>query len=403
MTSTLAVPSKAPATASSSRPGRTRPTTNAEILRWALLGTIALLCLVMIDVHRYGGDNPVSLIQPGQKGSATALFTKDFPTLEQPPGSGLDGQLYYAIARDPIHLNETARYLDGPRYRLQRPLLPWLAWVLHPTGGGNGLVFALFTICLAGSILGALATGWLSRRWGGPAWVALLFPLLPGAWWSLRVTVSDALALALALTAIALAEQRKLGGAVAVGALAVLAKEPAILVLGGWWLAHRSRRNFSVVAVPAAVALAWMVWLRLHVPAVSASSTQDITVPGRGLVQAWHEVWGLGNERVGMACTLAGLAIGLLALIWRGLRHPLGWAIAVQLLFMLSMGLNPTAMTFGATRMAMPVTVLSILALATPNARRTGPGPSVSGEWTGEHLGTDSTDVPVLVGHRVPT
>ena len=69
-----------------------------------------------------------------------------------------------------------------------------------------------------------------------------------------------------------------------------------------------------------------------------------------------------------MACTLGGLALGGVALWKRGLRHPLGWALAIQLAFILVMGVNPTSVNFGATRMAMPAMMVAVLALATPNA-----------------------------------
>src|SRR5699024_4294860 len=137
----------------------------------------------------------------------------------------------YAIARDPLHVDETADHLDGPRYRLQRPLLPWLAWALHPTGGGLPLVYALVTVGLLGVALGAVATGALSQLLRGPAWLGVLFPLLPRTYWSLRVTVSDALALALALAALACSARDRSVAAVALGVLAVLAKEPVVLVL----------------------------------------------------------------------------------------------------------------------------------------------------------------------------
>ena len=69
-----------------------------------------------------------------------------------------------------------------------------------------------------------------------------------------------------------------------------------------------------------------------------------------------------------MACTLTGFGLGALALVRSGLRHPLGWAIAIQLAFLSVMGSNPTGINFGATRMAVPVTILAILALVTPDA-----------------------------------
>ncbi|WP_421120344.1 hypothetical protein ACE2AJ_03225 [Aquihabitans daechungensis] len=341
-----------------------------DIVRWSLLGLVGLLLLVMVDVSRHGGGNPVSLIQPGTEGPSTVAVAHDFPEIEQPVADGLDGQQYYAIARDPLHLEETADQLDNPRYRLQRPLLPWTAWLLQPTGGGLGLVYALFFVGMAAIFCGALASGALATMWRGPPWVAAVFPLLPGAYWSLRVTVSDAMALGLALAAIALAARSRHGAAVAVGVLAVLAKEPAILVLLGWALHRRTKRDALLVVVPGMVIVAWMAWLGLQLPPDTARPS-DLGLPFAGLAGAWSDVWSQGQELVGMACTLGGLAIGAAALALRRFRHPLGWAIALQLAFLLVMGTNPTAVNFGATRMALPLMMLSVIALATPRAAET--------------------------------
>ena len=339
----------------------------SEIARFTVLGVLLLLVWVMVDVARYGGSNPVSLIQPGTLGPSTGLIASDFPDIEQPESTGLDGQQYYAIAREPLHLDRAAEHLDNPRYRLQRPLLPWLAAALHPGGGGVGLVWALFAVGLAGIVVGAVASGVLSTIWRGPPWVSMVFPLLPGAWWSLRVTVSDAMALGLALAAIALAARNRTAFAALVGVLAVLAKEPAILLLVGWWLHRRTKRDLMVVAVPAATIVAWMGWLARQLPP-DPDRANDLGAPFVGLVQAFTDVWSQGHELVGMACTLGGLALGGVALWKRGLRHPLGWALAIQLAFILVMGVNPTSVNFGATRMAMPAMMVAVLALATPNA-----------------------------------
>jgi len=342
-----------------------------QIVRWALLGTVVALTLVLVDVHRHGGDNPVSLIQPGASGPATAAVAADFPEIEQPAGLGLDGQQYYAIARNPLHVDEASTHLDAPRYRMGRPLLAWMAWAAQPTGGGLGLVSALFLVGVAGVLAGALATGALSTHFGGPAWAAALFPILPGAYWSLRVTVSDALALGLAFLAVALTARRHQVPALAVGVLAVLAKEPVILVFLGWALHRRTRRDALLLLVPALALVGWMGWLRIQLPEDPARPA-DLGFPLVGLADAWSTQWSRGQELVGMACTIGGIVAGAVALTLRRLRHPLGWAIAVQLGFLAIMGRNPTAMNFGASRMAMPVMVLAALALLTPDAASIG-------------------------------
>jgi hypothetical protein len=349
-----------------------------DIARWAAVGTIVLVLLVLVDVQRHGGGNPVSLVQPGRSGPSARAFAEDFPDLELPEGLGLDGQMYYAIARQPFDLDEVAIDLDRPRYRLQRPLLSWGGWALHPGGGGVGLVLALFLVGVVGIAVGAAATGLVSRQLGGPGWTAAAFALVPGAYWSLRVTVSDALAFGLALAAVALAQRDRHGPAVAAAILAVLAKEPAILVLVGWAAHRRDRPATVMLAAAAGTVVGWMAWLGGRLPA-DPSTTDDLTVPFRGLYLAWRDIWSQGDELVGMACMGGGLAIGVVALVRRGPAHPLWWAVAVQIGFLLCLGPNPTGVNFGSTRMTMPVMVLALVCLTAPADPTATPGPELTG------------------------
>lgn len=345
----------------------TSPGRSSDVARWATIGTVLLALFVLADVQRLGGS-PLGLVQPAAGGPAAAAFTEDFPEIELPEGMGLDGQLTYAIARDPLPVDAPADDLDRPRYRLQRPLLPYLAGLIHP-GGGMGLVWVLFGISLAGAAAGAWATGQLSVRWGGPAWLAAVFPLLPGSFMAARVTTADVLGVGLALLAVALAARHRMTGAVMIGVLAVLAKEPTILIFAGWALAQRTRRDAALLVVPGAVAGAWMVALRLLIPGTE-SLNGDIGLPLVGLVGAATDIWSEGRELWGLASTVAALVLAGLAL-WRGrLAHPLGWAVALNLGFLLLAGSNPLGTSFGGTRTALALTALSILVLATPRARR---------------------------------
>lgn len=344
----------------------TRGDDGGRIARWAVLGTLLLVVLVLADLGR-GGGHPAGLVQPGTDGPAAAVVAEDFPSLEVPDGLGLDGQMVYAVARDPWPVDAAAPALDRPRYRLQRPLLPWLGAALHPGGGGEGLVWALFAVGTVGILLGALALGRLSVQWGGPAWVAAVFPLLPGAWWSLRVSVGDALAVALALLAVALASRGRIAPALLVAVAAVLAKEPAALILVGWALGQRTRRSALVAGLPVVVAGGWMALLRLLIPG-SEGLNGDIGLPLVGLVGAATDIWSEGRELVGMASTLGALALGILALWRRGPRHPLGIAIALHLALLAVSGSNPLGMNFGGTRTGLALAALAVLALATPGA-----------------------------------
>lgn len=363
MTTTLA----APAGTDPSAPPAARGAGGA-VLRWAVVGTVLLALALVVDLQRLGG-NPLGLVQPGGDGPSVEVFAEDFPDVELPSGLGLDGQMTYAMARDPWPVDASADALDRPRYRLQRPLLSWVAGTAYPGTGGMGLVWTIVLVNLLCVAAGAWAVGRLSTRWGGPAWIAAVFPILPGCFMGVRVSTADAAAIGLALLAVALAQDRRTGAAVAVGVAAVLTKEPALLVLVGWALAHRTRRDVAVAAVPFVALVGWMATLRVLVPGAE-SLNGDIGLPGLGIAAAARDLWVHGDESWGMIATVAGLVLGVAALGRGRLGHPLGWAVVVNLAYLLVAGSNPVGTSFGGTRTALGLTAVSLLVLATPRAPR---------------------------------
>jgi len=213
----------------------------------------------------------VALLQAGERGPSAIIIRTDFPGTRLMAGIGHDGQQYYAIARQPMHLDRVARYLDRPRYRAGRPLLPWLAWLLHPQGGGPGLVVALAAIGAASLALGGVAAGVLAADLGASARVvsrvATLFSGAPGAIASLAITSPDALATALALTALALARRGRSRLALMPAVLAVLAKEALLVVFVGYAFTHLKRRSaIALAAVPALAVAGWWWWVRTALP-----------------------------------------------------------------------------------------------------------------------------------------
>jgi hypothetical protein len=364
-----------------------QPTPWSELIRWSLVGTLACVTLVLIDVDRYGGNNPLSWIQPGELGPSAAVFEEDFPGDPILESVGLDGQQFYAIARQPMHLDDVAEALDRPRYRLQRPLLSWLAWTLHPFGGGMGLVYAFFLVGIAAVAVGCFGTGLLTHRLGGsPKW-AFLFGLLPGTYWSLRVTVADALAVGLALLAVALAiDGRRASGAV--GALAVLARETSILVLVGWALHDRSRRALWLVVPALVVAGSWALWLRIALPPDPAG-VGEVVLPFTGWWAAMTERWSEGQHLVGMASSVGAVAAAGLMLWLRGVRHPLAPAVLLQLAATLFMSGDVIGNNFGGTRSTMALLILAAVGLVTPQRElNLLPGPHGAAGIVGPGVGS---------------
>jgi hypothetical protein len=376
-----------------------------QIVRWSLVGAGLMTLLVLFQVAS-SSANPLDFVQPGAQGPSAAVVQADFPDTPLPNGLGLDGQQYYAVARDPLHLTQTATALDRPHYRLQRILFPLLAWSLHPSGGGTGLVAAFVVVGIVALVLGGVATGALSTALGGPAWPAVAFALLPGAYWSLRVTVADSLALALALAALALSARGRHRGAVLVAVAAVLTKESTLVVLGGWAVAAalaplavaparrasapstptrasvstrlsgRSvvgalwdrRQALSLAAIPAAVAIGWWAVLRIAVPSAD-ERVDELGFPGVGIIHAATRLWWHHREWWGMASTLGALAVAVVALLVAR-RHPSPASRRLLGPLLASLGLllvgnhNVVGMNFGGTRSAHALAVLGIVLVA---------------------------------------
>lgn len=340
------------------------PSGPPALIRYVLLAVLIAATLVLIDLARTS-TNPLNLVQPGLRGPSVDAFREDFPDSYLPDSVGLDGQQFYAVARDPFDLEAAAAHLGRPRYRLQRPLLSWLAWVGHPFGGGTGLIASFAAVGLAAVGVLSASVGSISRQLGGPVWPAALVGFFPGVWWSLRVTVADTLATGLALAVVALLLHDRTRAATAVACAAILAKETAILVLVGYLLADwRDRRRWYPVAAAGAVALSWAAFLRYRLP--GDESIGELTTPFAGIVGAVRDRWLEGDELWGLLGTATALAAAAIALHRAGIRHPLGPAIILQLVFLSVANADVLGNDFGAGRAMLPLLSLSVIAIASP-------------------------------------
>src|SRR2546423_1293192 len=90
------------------------------------------------DLARFNGD-PSALVCVRPDAVGTYPFEKIRVGLST---EGFDGQLYYVIARDPWHAQDS-RVVADPGYRHMRILYPALAWAASGGGDPQRLLFVL--------------------------------------------------------------------------------------------------------------------------------------------------------------------------------------------------------------------------------------------------------------------
>jgi hypothetical protein len=327
-------------------------------LRWAVVGT----CAAVLFMFLYLGDaTPLSLVTPGNEGPSAAVFEKDFPTVDLPPGVGHDGQQTYAMARHPWSPEASAADLDRPRYRWQRPILPLVAGTVAAGANGGALIVALIVTNVAALFVGALSVGLIARRFGGPAWAGAFVPLVPGAWNSLVMTTSDGLAYSFVLAAIGAALSRRLRWAALFAAIAVLGKESTWMFLATAAVMVPQWRR-SLALVPALVGGTWWVALRLFV-ADDSEGVKELVAPFSGWAKAvpW---WQDGYDRQSPVFLLITIAV-VVGVVLKYRRHPLCLALATQLVFLAFLHVDVIGPRANVTRATTGLWCAVIVVLAT--------------------------------------
>lgn len=193
-------------------------------IAWVTLFTIAACVGYVLVALAAEGWDPMRFVLPGSR------YTEGDPEGEW----GYDGQFSYQIALDPLR---GWKYTDDPAYRYQRVLYPLLARGLAL--GQPGLVpYALIVVNVGAIGLCAYTAARLLVRYGARAWYALPCGLYAGLLIALRLDTHEPLSYALILLALWFhACERNLAGACAL-ALAVFAKETALLAVGAFLAAH---------------------------------------------------------------------------------------------------------------------------------------------------------------------
>ncbi len=239
----------------------------------------------MVAHFDYGG-NWTAFYRTGAAVPLPPISAEENIFLIQGQGSGgYDGQYYRLIAQDPFLLHGTGKYIDGPRLRYRRILIPALAW-LCAFASPTAVTYAYIPTVLAFLGLGAY---WLSRYatlWSLSPWSGLAFLLTPAAFLSIdRLTVDIALA---ALT-VAFALYWKSGHTwklYIVLLFAPLAKETGVFLIAACCLGELfQRRWFRAVmmatsGIPAAL---WFLYVQFH---TSIDGTAWIQLPFQSVLRA---------------------------------------------------------------------------------------------------------------------
>lgn len=333
-----------------------------HIVLLALAGTVFTVLLVVNDAAE--ADHISNMLLPGEVGPSVDAVVSDMPDADLAPGRGHDGQQFYAVARAPMHLDEVAEHLDRPRYRLQRPLFPLLAWGLHPSGGGTGLVVALVAVGVAGVALSGVAAGALATALGGGAWPALVVAALPGAYASLRITTADTLALGFVIAALWAAETRRARLGVVAAVASVLTKESMLMVLVAHAAARRTGSSIRAALAGFVTTAGWWLALRVLVDG-DGPQVKEFTWPFGGMI-VYVDDWLAGKNPIGAAMAIGSFVLAFVALWRRGPRHPLFGSLAAMTAFASVLSASVIALDFNATRTLGPLLALAILTLGTP-------------------------------------
>jgi hypothetical protein len=182
---------------------------------------------------------------------------------------GYDGQFYHYVAHDPLLGRGLQRYMDAPRLRYRRILVPGLAYVIA-AGQDQFIDAALIGVNLLFIFAG---TYWLARLACDyrrhPLW-GLVFLAIPAVLVSLdRLTVDVALTALCAGFAVYVSEKRP-AGLYLVLVLAPLARETGLLLTAAYCATLVFERHFKAavfIATSAVPAIAWAAFIQRRTPA----------------------------------------------------------------------------------------------------------------------------------------
>lgn len=262
----------------------TRPFPWTEAVFWTLAAGIMAIFLLWTQASALGSTS--SLLQVGGESDLAPYISGLFTDLHLVPGTGTDGQTYFAIAND-LNGEFAPRLMASPGLRYARLGFPWLASLGGSLSGAPVLYGMLIVISLSAAASGTFTMG-LAAYFGLNRKVA--FGLFGNLGWFLgiRVLTPDPLGLALMLGGMlsAVHGRHKTSYLLFVGA--ALTKEPyyaGAVAVAIWLWQRRQRIHAAATVVLPAVAVAFST-AYVNAQIGSFADAPNVSWPGVGIVKA---------------------------------------------------------------------------------------------------------------------
>ncbi len=260
-----------------------------------------------------------------------------------PATRGYDGQMYHYIAHDPFMSRGFDGFVDAPRVRYRRILIPLAAQAMA-LGEDARVDMAFRGIVLFAVFLGGYWLSAFCASAGLSEWLGFAFLAIPATLVSIdRMTVDvalGALCVAFALYAAKQSEWRLYG----VLLFAPLVRETGLLLLAGYVLSLLWKRRLRAALIFCTAALPTLVWYAyVQLQTASENITGFSRIPFQGLaarlVTPYHYPFGPLVSGVSTILDYAALTGILLAVIlavrlaWRRMWGPVEMSIYVYTLF----------------------------------------------------------------------
>ena len=337
---------------------------------FALLATACLASWQALTVHYSYGGNWTGLFCTGSINQEIPPALASEHIYRFPDSVGYDGQFYHFIAHDPLLRRNFKAFVDDPRYRYPRILVPGLAFLL--AFGNDARIDAAY-ICVVwlSVFLGSYWFGRYAILYGYPARLAILFALAPAVLVSIdRLTVDAALAACTAGFAL-FTNGRSHYKLYALLAAAGLARETGLLLLAAWCIFLIGKRLWLQAAIFATAGLpaaCWFLFVRLHTPPhefETVSLSLFTGIAGRFL-HPFPYPFGGAVKILAVALDLLALTGIAAALAWAGYRAwRRAWTpvtIAIYLFALLTIALSTPAAWSEVYAFGRALTPLAMLA-----------------------------------------